>query len=90
MGGIHARMRYRLDHGRNSVHQAYAADCGRYRVKPYTVSGNLICPDFTCGREIEPVTAKPIDAYEQLESEQPGELLYMTKGLVEPPSDVEH
>jgi hypothetical protein len=60
-------------------------------MKPYTVSGNLICPDFTNGREIEAeaVTAKPIDAYEQLESEQPGELLYMSKPLVEPPCDVE-
>jgi len=32
---------------------------------------------------------KPTDAYEQLESEQPGELLYMSKPLVEPPCDVE-
>ncbi len=60
-------------------------------MKPYTVSGNLICPDFTNGRDIEaePVTAKPIDAYEQLESEQPGELLYISKPLVEQPCDVE-
>ena len=60
-------------------------------MKPYTVSGNLICPDFTSGREIETehVTAKHLDAYEQLESEQPGELLYMSKPLVEPPCDVE-
>jgi hypothetical protein len=80
-------------------------------MKPYTVSDNLICPDFTNGRDAErslsalevvdilsaggtvvmrPINSRPLDAYEQLESEQPGELLYISKGLVEPPSDIEH
>jgi hypothetical protein len=70
-------------------------------MKPYTVSGNLICPEFRDAQADSPVGTEKwwvcvwdslktqTDAYEQLESEQPGELLYMSKPLVEPPCDVE-